>query len=78
MEEPVASIFMVDKLGTSVSNKHSLSLFRVKEIGSRPLAASMFRVEEISVCYLKVFAGSVFSIQETVTTISDLLLPASG
>jgi hypothetical protein len=45
---------MADKLGTSVLNKHSSSLFRVKEIGSRHLlqapAASMFRVEEMSVC----------------------------
>jgi len=50
----------------------------VKDIGSRHLAASMFQVEEMSVCYLKVFAGSVFSIQETGAIISYLVLPASG
>jgi hypothetical protein len=38
----------------------------------------MFGVEEMSVCYLKGFSGSIFGIQETDTIISDLVLPASG
>jgi hypothetical protein len=71
-EEPVASVFMVDKLGDSVFKKPLLSLSRVEEISSRPPGTCMLKVEEMSVCDLKGPAASIFAVEEVGTTISDI------